>query len=133
MLAMQGAPAAKGVKTLRNTPLPWEEEEDSAKIRNPSVGPRLSFQDPTQGRERGRLRAAASNDADELAGQHGPAQRLLVRSSRRHLRVSSVESKMSRRIRCSRHPHYRMVRNGWIFPRDSGHRRPRDRHGWRAG
>ena len=43
MLAMQGAPAAKGVKTLRNTPLPWEEEEDSAKIRNPSVGPRLSF------------------------------------------------------------------------------------------
>ena len=42
MLAMQGAPAAKGVKTLRNTPLPWE-EEDSAKIRNPSVGPRLSF------------------------------------------------------------------------------------------
>ena len=42
MLAMQGASAAKGVKTLRNTPLPWE-EEDSAKIRNPSVGPRLSF------------------------------------------------------------------------------------------
>ena len=29
MLAMQGAPAAKGVKTLRNTPLPWEEEEAS--------------------------------------------------------------------------------------------------------
>ena len=132
MLAMQGAPAAMGVKMLRNTPLPWEEEEDGAKIRNPSVGPRLSFRIRRKG-ERGRLRAAASNDADELAGQHGPAQRLLVRSSRRHLRVSSVESKMSRRIRGSRHPHYRMVRNGWIFPRDSGHRHPRDRHGWRAG
>ena len=49
MLAMQGASAAKGVKTLRNTPLPWEEEEDSAKIRNPSVGPRLSFRIRSKG------------------------------------------------------------------------------------
>ena len=50
MLAMQGASAAKGVKTLRNTPLPWEENEnDSGKIRNPSVGPRLSFRIRSKG------------------------------------------------------------------------------------
>ena len=44
MLATQGASAGKGMKTLRNTPLPWEENQnDSERIRNPSVGPRASF------------------------------------------------------------------------------------------
>ena len=50
MLAMQNTSAAKGVKTIRNTPLPLEEDEnDSGRIRNPSVGPRASFRIRSRG------------------------------------------------------------------------------------
>ena len=78
MLAMQGAPAAKGVKTLRNTPLPWEEEEDSAKIRNPSVGPRLSFRIRRKGEREDAsvqqlLAMAAPNAPDDASETSGHA------------------------------------------------------------